>query len=179
MRNSYFLAMAISGAFAGLAGAMDILGWQYRLGVQDVQISTIGYFGIAVAFLGRHTAVGVMFAALLFGALTYGTSSRSLDPDVFDPSLAGNLTLMIQGLVLLFIGADVLILWFWRRRGMPMPRMPRFARRLRPERRVRGLAAGDVTSHRCRATPWPTASRAGSWRTFHVARRPRVRSRSP
>ena len=80
VRNSYFLAMAISGAFAGLGGAMDILGWQFRLGMLDVQISTIGYFGIAVAFLGRHTAVGVMFAAFLFGALTYGTSSRQPRP---------------------------------------------------------------------------------------------------
>ena len=33
------LAMAISGAFAGLAGAMDMLGWQFRLGVLDVQVS--------------------------------------------------------------------------------------------------------------------------------------------
>ncbi len=31
--RSYFVAMAISGLFAGLAGAIDILGWQYRLGV--------------------------------------------------------------------------------------------------------------------------------------------------
>ena len=35
--KSYFLAMAISGAFAGLGGAMDILGWQFRLGVLDIQ----------------------------------------------------------------------------------------------------------------------------------------------
>ena len=102
--------MAISGGFAGLGGAMDMLGWQFRLGTLDVQTAAVGFTGIAVAFLGRNTAVGVMFAAFLFGALQYGTSSRSLDPDIFDPSLAGNLQLMIQALVLLFIGADVLIL---------------------------------------------------------------------
>ena len=113
--RSYFLAMAFSGLFAGLAGAIDILGWQYRLGTLDVRISAVGFIGIAVALLGRNNAVGIFFAALLFGALLYGTSTRSLDPSVFQPELAGNLTLMIQALVLLFIGADVLVIYLWRR----------------------------------------------------------------
>jgi general nucleoside transport system permease protein len=124
--RNYVIAMAISGLFAGLAGAMDMIGFQYRLGVLDVQTSTIGFIGIAVALLGRNTAVGVGLAALLFSALIYGTSTRSLDPEVFPPELAGNLTLMIQALVLLFISADVLILYLFaarrrllRRRAAP------------------------------------------------------------
>ena len=56
------------------------------------------------------------FAALLFGALIVGTSSRQLDPSVFDPDLAGNLTLIIQGLVVLFVGADLLVLSIWQQR---------------------------------------------------------------
>jgi simple sugar transport system permease protein len=114
--RNYFLAMAISGSFAGLAGAIDILGWQFRIGVNDVQISTIGFIGIAVALLGRNTAVGVGFAALLFGALLTGTSTRNLDPEIFSPNLADNLTLLIQGLVVLFVGADVLVLYAWQAR---------------------------------------------------------------
>ena len=114
--RNYVYAMAISGMFAGLGGAIDILGWQYRLGVLDIQVSNIGFIGIAVALLGRNTAVGVGLAALLFGALVNGTSTRGLDPTVFPPELAGNLTLMIQALVLLFVGADVLILALWNQR---------------------------------------------------------------
>jgi simple sugar transport system permease protein len=117
--RNYFLAMAISGGFAGLAGAIDILGWQFRLAVNDVQISTIGFIGIAVALLGRNTAVGVGFAALLFGALLTGTSTRNTQLiDIFGDnlSLANNLTLMIQGLVVLFVGADVLVLYLWSAR---------------------------------------------------------------
>jgi general nucleoside transport system permease protein len=72
--------------------------------------------GIAVALLGRNTPVGIFFGALLFGALLNGTSTRNLDPAVFEPELAGNLTLIIQGLVVLFVGADVLILYLWRAR---------------------------------------------------------------
>jgi general nucleoside transport system permease protein len=113
--RSYFLAMAIAGCFAGIGGALDILGWQFRLGVIDIQSSQIGFIGIAVALLGRNTAIGVGLSAVLFGALLNGTSTRNLDPEVFQPELAGNLTLMIQALVLLFVGADVLVLMAWRR----------------------------------------------------------------
>ena len=113
--RSTITAMALSGLFAGVAGAIDILGWQFHLTTQDVRASTIGFMGIAVALLGRHSASGILFASLLFGALTVGTSTRQLDPTVFDPALAGNLTLIIQGLIILLIGADLLVLALWRR----------------------------------------------------------------
>jgi simple sugar transport system permease protein len=114
--RNYFLAMAISGTFAGIAGAMDILGWEFRLNTNDIQASSIGFIAIAVALLGRNTAVGVFFSALLFGALVTGTSTRHLDPTIFPPELASNLTSLIQGLVVLFVGADVLILYLWTMR---------------------------------------------------------------
>jgi simple sugar transport system permease protein len=113
--RNYFLAMAISGAFAGLAGAIEIVGWQFRLSTGDIQLSTVGFVGIAVALLGRNTAVGVFLGALLFGALLTGTSTRNLDPEIFPPELASNLTVLIQGLIVLFVGADVLVLWMLRK----------------------------------------------------------------
>jgi general nucleoside transport system permease protein len=123
--RSYFLAMAISGAFAGLAGSIDVLGWLFRVDLTSVQVSSqIAFIGIAVALLGRNTSVGIFFAALLFGALLNGTSTRNLDPAVFQPELAGNLTLIIQGLVVLFVGADVLILYLWQARRKLRRRAP-------------------------------------------------------
>jgi simple sugar transport system permease protein len=123
--KSFFLAMAISGAFAGLAGSMDILGWQYRLDITSVQTySQIAFIGIAVALLGRNTAVGIFLAAMLFAALKTGTSTRNLDPSVFKPELANNLTQLIQGLVVLFVGADVLILYLWTK-GKKLRLQPR------------------------------------------------------
>jgi ABC-type uncharacterized transport system permease subunit len=119
VRRNYFLAMAISGAFAGLAGAIDILGWQFRLSTGAIDSGTLGFTGIAVALLGRNTAVGVFFAALLFGSLYTGTSTRNLDPEIFQPELASNLTLLVQGLVVLFVGADLVILWLLRRVRRP------------------------------------------------------------
>jgi general nucleoside transport system permease protein len=114
--RNYILALGIAGAFAGLAGAMDILGWQFSIATNDIQVSQIGFIGIAVALLGRGRAVGILLAALLFGGLSVGTSTRALDPSVFPPELAGNLATIIQGLIVLFVGAELLLVYVWRAR---------------------------------------------------------------
>jgi simple sugar transport system permease protein len=116
---TYVWVLALCGLFAGLAGAIDILGWQYRLATNDIQVGQIGFIGIAVALLGRNTALGTCVAALLFGALLQGTSTRNLDPSVFDPALAQNLTYIIQGLVILLVTADAIIIWLVARRRRP------------------------------------------------------------
>jgi general nucleoside transport system permease protein len=117
--KNYVLVMGLCGLFAGLAGAMDVLGWQFRIATNDIQTVQLGFFGIAVALLGRNTAIGTLAAALLFGALLSGTSQRNLDPTIFEPSLAKNLTFIIQGLVVLIVSADVLVLGLLRRgRGL-------------------------------------------------------------
>ena len=113
--KNYVLVMAVCGLFAGLAGSLDVLGWQFRVATNDIQVSQIGFLGIAVALLGRSTASGTVAAALLFGALASGTSQRNLDPTIFEPTLAFNLTLIIQGLVVLLVSADVLVLSLLRR----------------------------------------------------------------
>jgi general nucleoside transport system permease protein len=108
--KNYVLVMAACGLFAGLAGGLDVLGWQFRIATNDIQTVQLGFFGIAVALLGRNTATGTVAAALLFGALLSGTSQRNLDPTIFEPSLAKNLTYIIQGLVILIVSADVIVL---------------------------------------------------------------------
>jgi ABC-type uncharacterized transport system permease subunit len=119
--RNYFLVMAVCGLFAGIAGAMDVLGWQFRVATNDITINQLGFLGIAVALLGRNTAVGTLFSALLFGALLSGTSQRNLDPTIFPPELASNLTYIIQGLVVLFVSADVLVIAILRRGRRLMP----------------------------------------------------------
>jgi len=130
VRKNYIRAMGISGAFAGLAGGMDMLGpfAPIGFGSLDVYASSIGFLGIAVALLGRNTAVGVGLAGLLFGGLLFGTG-HGLSSNVIQPQLTGNLTLIIQGLVVLFVGADILILYLWNAR-----------RKLRPGRKAEPAA---------------------------------------
>jgi simple sugar transport system permease protein len=125
VKKNIIRAMAISGAFAGLGGAVDMLGYLYHYGALDIQSSAaggVGFIGIAVALLGRNTAVGVFLGSVLFGGLIYGTN-QGLSSSVIQPDLATYLTGIIQGLVVLFIGADILILYVWnsrkRRRRQP------------------------------------------------------------
>jgi simple sugar transport system permease protein len=115
VKKNLIRTLAISGGFAGLAGGLDMLGYLYRFGVSDIPVSAVGFLGIAVALLGRNTAVGVGLGALLFGSLLFGTT-HGLSSNVIQPELAGNLTYMIQGLIVLFVGADVLILYIWNTR---------------------------------------------------------------
>jgi len=110
------IAMAISGALAGLGGALDVTGWEFRLGPTDITVNQLGFIGLAAALLGRTSALGVGLAALLFGALINGTSGRHLDPTVFRPDLASNLSTIIQGLVILFVGLNLTAGWAWLKR---------------------------------------------------------------
>ena len=107
--RTYIRVMLICGLFAGLAGSLDVLGWQFTVATNDIPVSDVGFLGIAVALLGRNTATGILFSALFFGGLVNGTSVRNLDPAIFDPELAQNLALMIQGLVVLLVSAPVIV----------------------------------------------------------------------
>jgi len=57
--------------------------------------------------------VGTLLSALLFGGLLFGTTHGLNSGAVIQPELASNLTYIIEGLVVLFVGADVLVLWVW------------------------------------------------------------------
>ncbi len=63
-------AMALSGALAGLGGTNFVLGYKHYF---EMNFSAgAGFLGIAVSLLGRNHPVGVIVAALFFGALSYG-----------------------------------------------------------------------------------------------------------
>ena len=134
VKRNYIRTMAICGMFAGVAAALDVLGWQFQLNTNDIETSNVGFIGIAVALLGRNTAAGTVAAALLFGALATGTSTRNLDPTVFDPQLASNLTLLIEGLVVLLVSTDVIAV-----RVLGLPRALFSKRRPEPEPPIEAL----------------------------------------
>ena len=128
--RNYVATLALGGAFAGLAGACDVLGWEFHIVTNDIQVSQVGFIAIAVALLGRNTAIGIALSALLFGGLQVGTSTRSLDPTIFPPELAGNLATIIQGLIILFIGAQLLLVYVWRARRRAAGQEPATAPRI-------------------------------------------------
>jgi ABC-type uncharacterized transport system permease subunit len=97
------LAMGISGALAGLAGALQIQGIQYRF--NDLfSFPGYGLDGIAVALLGNNHPAGIILAACLFGALNNGALQMQ--------SVAGipnNLIGVIQAVIIFFVATDSLV----------------------------------------------------------------------
>ena len=106
--RNYVVTMAICGVFAGLAAGIDVLGWEFQVSSADIATSQVGFLGIAVALLGRNTALGTVFAALLFGALETGTSAGNLATGSLNPELAPQLTLIIEGLIVLLVSTDLI-----------------------------------------------------------------------
>ena len=108
VKRSIVASMAICGAFAGLAGAVQVLGVNYSIPSSDVPVLDIGFTGIAVALLGRNTAVGVVLAALLFAALQSGGTQLS---GSFNPELASGVSNIIQGTIILLVGGELVVRW--------------------------------------------------------------------
>jgi len=109
VKRSIVLAMAIAGAFAGLAGAADVLGsGSFQIQTTNIQVVDVGFTGIAVALLGRNTAVGIVASAFLFAVLHTGANGISSG---FSPELAINLATIIQGVIILFVGSELIVRW--------------------------------------------------------------------
>jgi len=104
-------ALCISGALAGLAGASEVLGVTHRMFDQVSAGSGFGFTGIAVALLGKKNPVGIIFAALLFGALSAGAGTMQLEAGVSD-----KIIMIVQALIIFFVGAETIFTWFIKRR---------------------------------------------------------------
>ncbi len=100
VRRTIIVTMLIAGAFSGLAGAIQISGVDHSL--TDKYFSdTTGFDAIAVALLGLGSAVGIILAAVLFGALHSGGAIMQSDSGI-----SSNLVLVLQALILFSIAAN-------------------------------------------------------------------------
>jgi general nucleoside transport system permease protein len=93
------IAMLISGGLAGLMAVNAVMGEAERLVLDTVQGA--GFIGIAVALMGRSHPVGVLLAAILFGALVQGGAELEFEI----PAITRDMIVVIQALVILFTGA--------------------------------------------------------------------------
>ena len=109
VRRSIVLAMAIAGAFAGLAGAADVMGsGSFQIQTSNLQVVDAGFTGIAVALLGRNRGFGIVLGGLLFAVLHTGANNISSG---LAPELAINLATIIQGVIILFVGGEIVVRW--------------------------------------------------------------------
>jgi simple sugar transport system permease protein len=100
VRKQIVLAMAVSGALAGMVAVNEVLGYRYNY--YDGFSANYGFTGIAVALLGRNHPVGVLLAALMFGALTRG----GIFVDAFSERVSKDIVEVLQAVVILFVAAE-------------------------------------------------------------------------
>jgi ABC-type uncharacterized transport system permease subunit len=103
------VAMSLSGALAGLAGANDVMGVNHNLALAFS--AGTGFDAIALALLGKSHPLGVVLAALLFGTLKNGATQMQLAAGVPVDIIA-----VLQAMILMFIAAPAIIRTVFRLR---------------------------------------------------------------
>jgi general nucleoside transport system permease protein len=113
-QRQVMVAMMLSGALAGLVGVNEVAGVHQRL-----LLDGAGFAGIAVSLIGRSHPLGIVLAAVLFGALYQGGAELAFEV----PGFSRDMVFTLQGLIVLFSGAMAQVL---------APALLRLHRRLRP-----------------------------------------------
>ena len=107
--RSIVVAMTLSGALAGIAGANEVLGVNHHMAMAFS--SGYGFDAIALALLGNNSPLGVVLAALLFGTLRNGATNMQVAS-----SVPVDIISILQGTILVFIAAPAIIRGVYRLR---------------------------------------------------------------
>ena len=99
--KSVMVSLAVSGALAGLAGALYVMGTAGRVPVFTMQ-EGYGFAGIVVALIGCSNPFGILAAGLFYGMLVYGGTRLNL---VGAPTQLVN---VIIGTIVFFISIAVI-----------------------------------------------------------------------
>lgn len=99
IKKNIILSMVISGAVAGIGGAVHVAGVQHQV-FSLPSSSGIGFDGIAVALLAKNHPVGVLFSAFLFGALQSSALTLQM------AKIPKEIIYLIQSIIIIFVAAD-------------------------------------------------------------------------
>jgi simple sugar transport system permease protein len=110
-RRLIILTMSLAGLLAGLAGTGQVLGITHSMTASFG--TTVGFDSIAVALLARANPIGVVFSALLFGAMRNGASAMELQVGI-----PAELVEVLQALILLALVAAPVLRRVFRLRGV-------------------------------------------------------------
>jgi len=106
VKRNIIYSMMISGAFAGIAGAVEGLGTYGYMAIR-AGFTGIGFSGIAVALLGANSAIGIVLAALLFGGLQVGSLNMQgiakVPTEIID---------IVIALIIFFVASNYVVKWF-------------------------------------------------------------------
>ena len=102
-------AMGISGAMAGLAGTIEVLGVSSCRCLPMFFSSGYGWDSIGIALLARNDPFGIIASSFLFGAMRNGADLMELSSGVSKYIIS-----LLQALVLLFVAAPIVVRWIYR-----------------------------------------------------------------
>jgi ABC-type uncharacterized transport system permease subunit len=109
MTRNIILVMAISGALAGLAGTVEVLGVSICRCLPLFFSSGYGFDSIAIALLANNNPFGILAASFLFGAMRNGADLMELNSGVSKYVIS-----VIQAMLLLFAAAPAVVRWMYR-----------------------------------------------------------------
>jgi general nucleoside transport system permease protein len=112
-RLTTVVTMSLAGVLAGLAGATVVLGVTHYMTASFG--TTVGFDSIAVALLGRSNPIGIVFSALLFGAMRAGAPLMQIQTQSLIPA---ELVDVLQATILLFLVAHEVVRRLLRLRGV-------------------------------------------------------------
>ncbi|MFZ6027044.1 MAG: ABC transporter permease [Chloroflexota bacterium] len=107
--RSVVLAMALSGALAGLAGTIEVLGVSICRCLPLFFSSGYGFDSIAITLLAKNNPFGILLSSFLFGAMRNGADLMELTSGVSKYIIS-----LIQALALLFVAAPGIVRWMFR-----------------------------------------------------------------
>jgi ABC-type uncharacterized transport system permease subunit len=103
------MTMAISGALAGIAGTVEVLGVSICRCLPLFFSSGYGFDGIAIALLAKNNPFGILASAFLWGAMRNGADLMELSSGASKYVMT-----IVQALVLLFVAAPPVVRWIYR-----------------------------------------------------------------
>jgi len=106
------ISMFVSGAFAGLAGASEVLGTQYRFLDGSLTAANYAWSGIMATLLANSNPIGTAFASILLAALQTGGMGMERNTDV-----PLEISSIIQAVLILFISAKFTISFIKRKKA--------------------------------------------------------------
>ncbi len=110
--RNIMLGMSISGALAGMAGMMEVLGVSICRCLPLFFSSGYGFDAIAISLLARNDPLGILLSSFLFGAMRNGADLMELTSGVSKYIIS-----LLQALLLLFVAAPPIVRWLYRLRA--------------------------------------------------------------
>ena len=141
VRRQIVIALLLSGAFAGLAGVIQVYGLNYRMitdGSATGFTGSAGFNGIVAALFGQLHPLGTIPASFFFGALLVGANKLQRVMQV--PSA---FIIALNGLVVVFVVSSEI----WRRRRQRRRQIVGDAKareRTGPGRGIGGVSMNDI-----------------------------------